>query len=526
MEIHCFSGVHIDRCLTSAKRTFLREHTQEWKQFPSTRRALFDQIKKVPVFWPEVMHAETISLSQFNLASGTANVSFEFINPLWGWLMAARRQHPLDMHWKPFAQCRDRPVYGGGVEYGECFRAACRSCPRGSYPMCVHLHWDGAVGRGMSAAPICIGVGNTNICGSDTQFCVGYMPHIPDSSRPEFRKTQKFTTIKHYVRQRCAAAILRVLEAGARTGVRCRLKNIKDTEVERVLFPRLTAMNFDQPEAQLFFGMQNKSSCSKCKWRKGYSAFRRGTPLRGTAVRRLYLICEQGLAEHRKCAQEKLRRWGFNYKRKCCLFEVCDRLLVRLPGKDEVYPCLDFRDSLHALMMYYHRAVMDIFNYITLSPEQKRLLDRRLAVVCELRCFRDPAGLAYRRQKSVFKEVGMTAVDKVCMLFLLPHVLGPTADVIPDTRMRAPLLTAIAHAQLMNIASRGLRSYNEQELRVIFDRGNIVFHGALAKIRELEYCQRVHAHEQDSDSDAPPPKRFKKTDRLTAIVHICCGLRY
>jgi len=36
--------------------------------------------------------------------------------------------------------------------------------------------------------------------------------------------------------------------------VLCRLRNIENEEIERLLFPRLVAMNFDQPEAQLFFG--------------------------------------------------------------------------------------------------------------------------------------------------------------------------------------------------------------------------------------------------------------------------------
>ncbi len=43
------------------------------------------------------------------------------------------------------------------------------------------------------------------------------------------------------------------MEAGASKGVLCRLQNIRGREVVRLLYPKLVAMNFDQPEAQLFY---------------------------------------------------------------------------------------------------------------------------------------------------------------------------------------------------------------------------------------------------------------------------------
>ena len=512
LRLHTFSGTAIDTTLSGVRKLFLEAGSKSWKDFPPSRRALLQRMDKVDSFWPKVLHSKRIDLSAFALPSGTRHVTFQFVDPLWGWLMAARRPHPLDMHWKPFAQNRQNPVYGGGVEYGTCFSEACEGCPRGTYPMCVCLHWDGTSARGLSSDPICIGVGNTNICGPETQFCLGYMPHIPDTKRPEFKKTTKSTDVKFYIRQQCATAILRVLESAARTGVKCRLLNIKDDEVDRVLFPKLVAMNFDQPEAQLFFGLQNKSSCSKCKWRKGYSAFRKGSLIEGTAVRRLYAIANgDDDAQVTKQAREKLRRWGLNYKRRCCIMDVGPELLVRLPGTDELYPCLDYRDTMHGLCIYCHRCVLETLNGITIPPVVKRLMDMRLAVICGYRCFRDPTGRAYRKQHSVFKDVGMTAVDKVCYLFLLAHVLGPTADIIPDARMREPLLTAIAYAQLMILASRGLRSYTEPELKEIYDNGNLKFHKALETIRFLEYNNRVAVY--DDSTDEPPPKRFKRTSR-------------
>ena len=238
LPLHTFSGVNIDICLRGAKKSFLTVRTDAWKSFPGCRRSLYNRIKNIPSFWPKVMHSERIDLSGFDLPSKQRQIIFNFIDPLWGWLVAARRQSPVDLHWKPIAQDPRRRVFGGGVEYGDCFRQACASCPAGTHPMCFALHWDGAIGRGLSVAPICIGVANTNVCDFDTQFCLGYMPHVSDNEQPEFRKTTLYTTVKHHIRNRCAAAILRVLEVASKTGMKCRLKNIRNQEVERLLFPR------------------------------------------------------------------------------------------------------------------------------------------------------------------------------------------------------------------------------------------------------------------------------------------------
>lgn len=251
------SASAIDSALSGVKKTFLpHKYTPGWRGFPSSRRNLLTRIKRLTPFWHIVSHTTRIDLSVFNLSSGTRSVEFKFIDPLWGWVMAAQRLHPLDLHWKPIAQNQQSPVYGGGIQYGQCFLQACRSVPQGSYPMCVTLHWDGTHGRGLQCVPICIGVANTNSSGSETQFCLGYMPHVPDEKSPEYRLLKSSTTVKHYIRQQCSAAILRVLEAAAAGGVRCRLSNACDVKVERLLFPRLVSMNFDQPEAQLYFGVQ------------------------------------------------------------------------------------------------------------------------------------------------------------------------------------------------------------------------------------------------------------------------------
>ena len=369
------------------------------------------------------------------------------------------------------------------------------------------LHWDGTNGKGLSSAPICIGLGNTNICDTSTQFCIAYMPVVPDENRKDFSKSVQ-VKVKHYIRQSCASTILKVMESAASKGVWCSLKNVRGHMVQRLCFPRLVSMNFDQPEAQLFFGMQNKTSCSRCKRRRGRSAFRRNSSRpTGAEVDLLYRLSEN---DNSDTARLKLKRWGFNWQRRCCVRTVCDKVLVRLRGEDEVYPCLDFRDTLHGLMIFIHRMLLETLDGLTvLKPALRNVMDTRLHAIEFRRCLRDPAGTLYRKPKTIFSEAGMTAVDRVCLIFLLPHVLGPTADIIPEARYRGPLLEAIAQAQLMIIAARGLRSYTVPELRIIYDQGYLRFFGALEQIKQLDFQDRVAIAAR---KNKPPPNPWRRKE--------------
>ena len=263
LRMHTCAIGAIDSALTAVRETF----DVDKKLFPSSRRALLQRIATIQRFWPRVLHTYTLDLTPFagKLPSNTKSLDFKFIDPLWAWLIAARRQEPIDMHWKPIAQRRGFEQYGGGIQYGKFLAKVSADIPEGTYPMCIGIHWDGTSAHGQSSSPICICVGNTNSCDSSTQYCIGYMPHVPDEKKPEWKKRSVATTVKHYIRQKCEGAILRILLEGAKRGVQVRLCNRMGRDVERVMFPRLSSMNFDQPEAQLMFGLQNKQACSKCR---------------------------------------------------------------------------------------------------------------------------------------------------------------------------------------------------------------------------------------------------------------------
>lgn len=220
--------------------------------------------------------------------------------------------------------------------------------------------------------------------------------------------------------------------------------------------------------------------------------------------------------EAAKVAREKLQRWGFNPTRRCCLHSIVDDsdLLVRLPGTDEVFSCLDYRDRMHGIFIFLHRMIMEVLSCMDLEPKQRRVLDERLAAVCARRAFRDRTGKAYRRQKSVFESTGMTAADKICWMFLIPHVLGhvPEPDMIPES-VHTPLMTAIAHVQLIFIAVSGRRVYNKVELETIFDRGYLKIFGALEQIRARQYHTKYQKHLADP-AGCPLPKRIKLTSKV------------
>ena len=593
LPVHTFPVHVIDTVLDTARKTFLVKHSPQWKKFPSSRRVLLEKTRSCGEFWPCVLHTCRIDVTGVlnkPLVSGTTSLTFRFLDPIWAWLTVAKKLEPESLHWRPFSQSHLDPVYGGGVQFGQCFREAYKSCPPGGYPMCISVHWDGTSGGGISSDPICIGVMNTNDCGAETQCCIGYMPKVPDQARAEFAKTKDSTTMKFHIRQECCRAILRVLESVSTRGVICTLPNRINKPVDRLLFPRLIAMNFDQPEAQLFFGddaplpvpscshimclqvtshfsfrvtpiftlmlpytvsfkvtsfgyyyylkvtshfsfrvslidllaadslhvagLKNKCCCTKCKRRKGFSAFRKSTAQSGTAVRRLYTIIGEGTpAAVKKVAREKLQRWGFNPTRPCCLHSTwdVDKLLVRLPGTDEVFPCLDYRDRMHGIFIFLHRVIIETLPCIGLENAQRRVLDERLAAVCSRRAFRDRTGKAYRRQRSVFESTGMTAADKVCWMFLIPHVFGHQPDLIPAD-VHGPLMTVIAHTQLIFIAVSGRRSYNLIELETIFDRGYVMIFGALEQIRAYRWQVKYQKHLDDPA--CPPPKRIKLPSKV------------
>ena len=256
-----------------------------------------------------------------------------------------------------------------------------------------------------------------------------------------------------------------------------------------------------------------------CRRRRGRSAFGKRKRHGHTDIQRLYKIATGRNSEHRTLAREELHRWGFNYNRECCLNKVCDKLLVRLPGTDDVFPGVDYRDRMHGMLIFLHRVISTMFNDLIDNSVHRQILDQRLTQVCQRHFRRD--GKCVKAQKSIFTDVGMTAADKADVIFFLSHVLGRGPDDIIVERVYMPLATAVAQAQLILIAARGRRSYSKTELINIFDKGYIMLFGSLESVRQFNYERKVQQWAMGSNPN--PPKRFKRKSRqvlLTMITHL------
>ena len=573
LEMHSQAGVAIDKALRAVKENFMNDEygTDAWHKFPGSRKVLFRKLSAMDkFFWPHVTHTAGIDLSKH----GLPNMYFKFFDPIFAWLIAARRQRADDMHWKP-APARSSsgaPMYGAGIQQGKSFQQACQSCPEGTdfvhvctdffhactdfvhyctdlvhdctdvvrdctdvvhagaYPMCFSLHWDGTTSRGLSADPICVGVANTNSSNKDTQFCLGYIPSLSHLGK-EFLSSSAATEIKFHVRQQAVGAVLAVLEAAARSGVVCTLKNCRGKDVRLLLMPRLLCMNIDQPEAQLYFGMKNRWVCTKCKRREGYSAFRPSVEQHGPTIQCLYAFVKNGTPIQKDHAARMLARYGFNPQRHCRLTHVADKLLVRVPnvlGYKEVFPSVDYRDKMHGMMIFFHRELTKSLNQILWESRRglkiKEILDKRLAKVCIRGTLRDQnTGRSVRIQKSIFSDKDLSATDRVAAVFLLPHVLGHRGLMVPEN-VRIALLSAISIAQLMLIAASGRRQYTMTELREIFDEGYRDLFAALELINGISenqrYRTRLQKHSANPDKN-PAPKRFKSHRYECCMVGPC-----
>ena len=474
-SMHEQPTVAIDAALKGVKRGFLLPRVPaRLKMFATSKQHMLTRIhKNVPSFLTKVSHSLTIDLASFGL---TEKLTFTFLDPVWAWLKACSTLPPEETHWIPQRRfnAHGQRVYGGGVENGKSFEEAFRSCPAGGYPMLINLHWDGTSAHGVSATPIAVGVANCNVQCADAHNCIGYMPTVETKLKGDLA-----TEVKFYIRQKCVGAILSATLPAARTGVTCRVRGNDGNGIILTLFPRLMTMALDQPEAQLFFGQLNAQSCTECTRRKGRSAHRKARLQERSAIMTLYNIVSDPLASSSSVtlAKQRLARYGFNWKRRCVLLSPrYEPLLIQPAGSVSVFPNVGMRDYMHAVFMFFGRVIVELFQGMHLRNKIRDTvtINQRLLHISTCGCMRDEeTGRSYRVQGTTFKEAGMTAADRVCLLFMLPHVLGHEARVLPQN-LRNAMLQALAQAQQIIIALTRRRSYTKQELGLIFDDGYVM----------------------------------------------------
>jgi hypothetical protein len=247
-----------------------------------------------------------------------------------------------------FHETTKEKLYGAGVSFGEKLAWAAARTPRGGKPALFGISFDGGdsgVGT-RSLCPFCVSV--LNFDGADPLACgcCGYVPHL-DVPKMFSDKVPRYQQAKCHVIQRCTAAVLDVLQSVSKNGFMARVGG------ENIRFhPFLVAVRVDSKERKSYFALKSDRSCPICRFRKGWSALREGTPHGKTHIQRLWRVAidsrrRRGGAVGRaqKRAREQLFRHGFHKKQRCTLLDHASTILVRDP--------LQARQSLFAGVIHY-----------------------------------------------------------------------------------------------------------------------------------------------------------------------------
>ena len=250
--------VIIDKVLKSCRSTFIRNRKMH-SFFDTSVRAIRNNIlAKAGDFPSLVMHSITIDLSEFAIP-GFNRVEFRFVNPLWGWVLAANNMldagHSIQFTPKTLHhESTNERLYGGGVAYGEKLQWAAANTPRGGKPAFFGISFDGAdTGVGdRKMMSVCTSV--LNFDGAEPLACalLGYVPSldVPKAFKKKYKKF--FLRARAHVFQRCIGAILDEIENVAKHGFTANLG------AERIrLHPFLVAIQVDSKERKTYFGLKS-----------------------------------------------------------------------------------------------------------------------------------------------------------------------------------------------------------------------------------------------------------------------------
>ena len=264
-----------------------------------------------------------------------------------------------------------------------------------------------------------------------------------------------------------------------------------------------------------FFGCRSERCCAICSGpRKGRSTFRRGTPHvnRWREIQRLQSVVDAGTRlrkrrrEHIE-AEKSLERKGLHALKRCRLPERCPRSLLTFPGC--MLGGLFGFDVMHAFFINYCSYFLQR-THDSLTPGMKEVLDQRLAELWGR--FRDPdTGKTSRTPKgAITSQVGLTAENRVLVVFLTLHVLGSQACIFAtDTheRIREHVLVAGSALVMILTAVRKKRPYTEREWDEIFGPVTMMFFRALDMIALWDNSRKVQERREYNRKHPNSPRR-------------------
>lgn len=482
---------------------------------PSVRLLRSESLKCAGDFSSLILHEITIDLRRFDLPGGLNEVKFRFVNPLWAWVSAANDMidagHTMNYDPKAmFHETTNEKLYGAGVAFGEKFAWAAASTPRGGKPALFGISFDGGesgVGD-RSLCPFCVSV--LNFDGADPLACglVGYVPYL-DVPKAFANKVKRYQLAKTHVIQKCTGAVLDVLQSVSADGFMARVGG----EIVR-LHPFLLAVRVDSKERKSYFTLKSDRSCPICRFRKGWSALREGTPHGATHIQRLWRVAIDSrhrrggvVGRAQKRAREQLFRHGFHKKQRCTLLDHARTILVRDPL--QVRQSL-FAGVIHYDLLHWQKNCCDyLFEALTGVMTRNMVLECD-ANTCRLPMFRNPDGRGVRRFNVVCVNTYLTTARRLTLTFVWVHALGTKALMLPAP-CRVPSLTALCHLQIIILACHGRRSYSYSEWRRLLIDSAMVFFDA------LEFLLR-YKEENDTSGNV---RAFTPQTRYELFFHIC-----
>ena len=268
----------------------------------------------------------------------------------------------------------------------------------------------------------------------------------------------------------------------------------------------------------------SRRTCAICRFRKGWSSLRKGTPHGKQHIHRLWgLAIDQpqtrnystSLYKAQKRARDQLQRHGLSNKRRCTLLDHAKCILVRDPAvaRQSLFSSVIFNDLMHWELNCCDYAFNALLGVMT--KEMKLLCDKNAS---RLPMLRNPDGSSIRRFEEVTKITYLTTARRLTLVSVWIHALGTEARMLPRV-CRRPALVMLANLQIIIMASQGRRSYTVSELHRLYVDTPREFFGAMEILMKYQqdhdtrasattftpmargYGREHHEPETDSDGD-------------------------
>ena len=333
------------------------------------------------------------------------------------------------------------------------------------------ISFDGGESGVSSRTVVPVSVSCLNFDGADPLACglVGFVPAIEVPKLFKDKCNKVYLRAKTFVLQRCIAAVLDELEAVACDGF------VVDLGGQRTrVHPWLAAVRVDSKERKTYFGLKSDRSCAICRFRKGWSALRRGSSHTVNHVQRLWNLAIdtprphgggpeiRALKQAQRRAREQLQRHGFHRTLRCTLLDHAHSILIRDPSVPAPSQPL-FANTIYVDLLHWLLNCCD-YGFAAIQG----VMTKEMLLECDLNThrlptFRNPDGSGVRKFYQVSSQTYLTAARRMSLMFVWTHALGTGALMLP-AECRRPALCALSAIQTIILVTQGSRSYSHRDV--------------------------------------------------------------